>query len=301
MSNQKSVSTDRPPVIILGAARSGTRLLRSLVAATGCYAEVPYDVNYIWRVGNETHPHDALRPEHLTDRTRRFIRERVGRCAGLPAGDLAFVEKTVSNVLRAGFVRAVFPEAKFIFLVRDGRDVTESAERSWREPPKVGYLFDKLRTFPWMRCAPYGWKYAHSVAGRMLRLTRQVSTWGPRYPGIAADVHRLSLVEVCARQWLASIEYYERARHVFARDQLLELRYEDLVQSTDAALARLVEFLRVDEISAVRRFADETIRRERIGSHSRLNSADCRRALDLISPALNRWGYAPGSHNVRAA
>src|SRR5688572_31535031 len=96
-SREHSHARHRPPVIILGAARSGTKLLRALVAATRCYVEVPFDVNYIWRYGNESCSHDALNPEHLTERTKRFVRERIGRCAGLPNSSMAFVEKTVSN------------------------------------------------------------------------------------------------------------------------------------------------------------------------------------------------------------
>src|SRR4051812_20775701 len=40
------------PVIVIGAARSGTKLLRDSLATHADVARVPYDVNYVWRFGN---------------------------------------------------------------------------------------------------------------------------------------------------------------------------------------------------------------------------------------------------------
>ncbi len=247
-------------MIILGAARSGTKLLRRLVAASGCYAEIPFDVNYIWRFGNESCRHDVLTPDMLREKTRRFVRTRLEKIAVHAAtastrsvrqtatnvDPMPFVEKTVSNVLRAPYVKAIYPEAKYIALIRDGRDVAESAARCWREPPEAGYLLAKLRTFPWLQCAPYGAKYALNVARRKLGLDSHLRTWGPRYPGIDDDVRRLSVLEVCARQWALSIEHYERARPLFAAHQLLEVRYEQLVQETPRFGEDLCKFLAID-------------------------------------------------------
>lgn len=298
MPHPSTNSFNDQPVVILGAARSGTKLLRALVAATGRYAEVPYDVNYIWRFGNESCPHDALPVECLTDRTRTFVRGRLRRCAKMPTGSTPLVEKTVSNVLRVPFVKAVFPDAKYIAIVRDGRDVVESAERCWRKPPGVGDVLRKLRTFPWLQCAPYGWKYGASAARRCLHLDKHLRTWGPRYAGIDDDVCRLSLVEVCARQWLASIEHYERSRCLFSTDQLLELRYEELVGDPPAQVRRICGFLGVADDTAACRHARRVVRADRIGTHTNMTEDDRQKALAIIGGALGRWGYVdrPATH-----
>jgi hypothetical protein len=288
----------RPPVIILGAARSGTKLLRGLIAATGCYAEVPYDVNYIWRYGNEACPHDALLASHATDRVRKFIRLRLRRLAanhntlndGPPE---SFVEKSVSNVLRLPFVRAIFPEAKYIEIARDGRDVVESAERSWREPPQAGYLLAKLHTFPWLDCMPYGWKYLIGAVRRQLRIDDHLRTWGPRYPGIDSDLARLSLLDVCAHQWAASVEHCAHWRHLFEPGQFLEVRYEELIRSPQSCIQRFCDFLEVPDCRPVLDAARRTIRADRIGARCRLSACDARRVLEIIGPALRRRGYSP--------
>jgi hypothetical protein len=302
-------------VIILGAARSGTKLLRGLVAASGCYAEIPFDVNYIWRYGNERCPHDVLTPDMLRESVRRFVRARLARIAvqqtsafssltrrNSTGGDpLPFVEKTVSNVLRAPYVKAIYPEAKYIAIIRDGRDVAESAARCWSEPPAAGYLLTKLRTFPWLRCAPYGAKYALNVARRTLRLDRHLRTWGPRYPGIDDHVRRLSLLEVCARQWAHSIELYERARPTFAARQLFQLRYEELVKDTESAVRGLCRFLSIDDVRPVLEYARRTIQADRLGTRRRLSPGELEQVLEISRPTLERWGYLEDATHRRVA
>ena len=295
----------RPPVIILGAARSGTKLLRALVAATGQYAVVPYDVNYIWRYKNESYPHDALALPQQTEGTRTFVRRYLPRCAVgqafqparnySPQPEIAaprtFVEKTVSNILRIPFVKSIYPQAKFIAIIRDGRDVVESAERCWRQSPSAGYLLAKLRTFPWRHCAPYAWKVAARTVRRQLRVDSHLRSWGPRYPGIDNDLRTRSLLEVCARQWLACIEHYERSRQVFVPHQLLELQYEDLIHSSTTATIRLCNFLEVDDCDSAIQFAHRTITSDRLGSSRRLQSTESQRVFESIRPAVERWGY----------
>jgi len=302
-----------PPVIILGAARSGTKLLRRLVAASGCYAEIPFDVNYIWRFGNESCRDDVLTPDMLREKNRRFIRARLAQIAvhaastsnpPVPAknvGPLPFVEKTVSNILRAPYVKAIYPEAKYIAIIRDGRDVAESAARCWREPPAAGYLLAKLRTFPWLKCAPYGAKYAVNIARRRLGLDNHLRTWGPRYAGIDDDVRRLSLLEVCARQWALSIEHYERARPLFAGNQLLEVRYEDLIKNTLRVIEELCNFLCIDNRRIVLEYAQQTIQPDRVGTRSRLLSRESQQVFEITRSALERWGYVDNSVNRRVA
>jgi hypothetical protein len=185
----------------------------------------------------------------------------------------------------------VYPEAKYIAIVRDGRDVVESAERCWREPPQSRYLLAKLRSFPWLTCASYGRKYALRFLRRRCRLDKHLRSWGPRYPGIDDDVARLTLLEVCARQWVASMEHYERSRPLLGSDQLLEIRYEDLIATPQLQVHRLCGFLGISNRRSVVESAKKTIRPDRVGSSCRLSSRDAQRVLEIIRPTLLRWGY----------
>lgn len=293
------------PILILGAARSGTKLMRSLVAKGSGFAEVAYDVNYLWRLGSENPPHDALAASDLTDETAERIRQEIGRAAGVAAGSFDFVEKTVSNILRIPFVLKVFPEARFVVVIRDGRDVAESALRSWSERPSAGYLLAKAATFPWMKCLGYA---KRAATGAFARATGkgETSVWGPHYSGIEIDLAHHDLLEVCARQWAACMDAYAASRHRLAPGRFIEIHYEDLVEAPEEEAERLAEFLKTERPSSLVDFARSSIRTDRVGARSALSEADRIRVEGLLARTLIRWGYPlehdhGGAGSTRAA
>jgi hypothetical protein len=109
------------PVIVLGAARSGTKMLRDAIAAHQAMVAIPYDINFVWKYSNYSIKHDSLTPDHVTPSSagyvykffRRFSQDRPG---------VRVVEKTVGNTVRVDFVRKIFPSCQFVHLIRDGRD-----------------------------------------------------------------------------------------------------------------------------------------------------------------------------------
>ncbi|MFO7608153.1 MAG: sulfotransferase, partial [Candidatus Krumholzibacteriia bacterium] len=119
------------PVVIIGAARSGTKILRSMLAAHPSLSAVPFDINYVWMARHQGRRDDELVAADATPAACRFIREYLGNFA---APGTRVVEKTVGNTLRVPFVDRVFPDAVYIHLVRDGRDVAASARVQWRKP-----------------------------------------------------------------------------------------------------------------------------------------------------------------------
>lgn len=291
---------DNRPIIVLGAARSGTKFLRSVIASSLSVAASPYDVNYVWRYGNEHYPHDALPAAGATDRVCRFIRRQVHRSAGIKPGDgRRVVEKTVSNALRVPFVYQVFPDARFVYLQRDGRDVTESAIRCWHEPPKLGYLRHKLATYPWLHCGPYAAKHLVRVAGRMAGVTEASRSWGPRYPGLDADLLAHGLTYVCARQWQTCVEQYEFDRMDLPKTSLLELRYEDLARNPGETAHQLAQWLELPDAEEVANYAQRKASASSIGRGSELPDAERRLVSKLLCPTLERWGYsAPATRRV---
>ncbi len=141
--------------LIMGCARSGTSILGELIAA---HPDVKYkhEAHEVWNKAglgeNESH---RLTAAHATATIKRQIRrrfEKEQRDAAL------FVEKCPRSVLRVPFIREVFPEAKLIHIIRDGRDVACSllpgiGGSDWRhlKPPNWGKLFAEERGI--MRCA----------------------------------------------------------------------------------------------------------------------------------------------------
>ena len=286
------------PIIVLGAARSGTRLVRRLIASAGLHAEVPFDINYIWRYGNESCPDDCLHESTISADIRCFIRERIAHCAGVTVGQ-PFVEKTVSNVLRIPFVRRIYPEARFVFLVRNGRDVIESAHRCWKQPPAATYLFQKIKTFPWWPCRGYAWRYANQIAARSLKLAPTLRSWGPRYSAIDDDVRNRSLLEVCCRQWVACMEAYERDRQILPANVRLEIRYEDLVHRRYEQAERLAAFIGASDSKPLTNFARTQIHANKVGNFKQLSESDQCLVEQIAGRVLDRWHYTD-EHAVAA-
>lgn len=280
------------PVVILGAARSGTKFLRWLLARSTACAVVPRGIPAVWRMGTEEAPDDALPAEACTAEVARTIRRSLATCAeGLDDPDVRYlVEKTSANTLRVPFVHSVLPEARFIHILRDGVDVVESARRSWVSPPRLDYLLRRAVAQPWAAMRQ-GWGYARNLARGHLLGTPERSLWGPRYPGMAQDVDRYSLLQVCARQWRACVTATLDALCGVPARQVFTLRYEDLV-SSPKVVEDLAAFLHLPDTSDVMAHYTATVRRDAVGRGYRTLSAD---ELSQIRPVVSslqlRLGY----------
>lgn len=283
---------DWTPVIVIGAARSGTKFLRGLIAAHPEVCAVPYDIGFVWRYGNERLPDDVVLPEQVTPRVRRYVRKQLARMARIKRHPEArFVaEKTVGNTLRVPFVREVLPDAKFVHVIRDGRAVTESSLRQWQAPPEGGYLLKKLRYFPISNVRYALWYALNMLKGR-LRGSKGVNIWGPRYPGIQEDLKRMSLVEVCARQWRKSVEFALRDLEGVPSDQRFELRYEALLED-DSIVGLLAAFLGLDDASPMLEYYRENVRHDTLAKWQEALSADQKaRMMAIIESTLKDLGY----------
>ena len=273
-------------IVVIGAARSGTKFLRDSLAAANRVVAVPYDIGYVWRFGNEAFANDAIPESRCSEEIATYIRDYV---RGFGTADDYVVEKTVGNSLRVDFVRRVFPEAKFVLLIRDGRAVVESSYRQWQEPPNWRYLLRKARTVP-MGNLRYGIKYAANLSAGLLTRRSGAKVWGPRYPGIERDVSQLSLVRVCARQWArcvqASLEQWEQ----IDPENKMTVRYEDLVWDRDAWVD-VCRFAGIADVESVLAQFNKTVRPGRDRWTDGLTAVQKSEALDEISDLLVELGY----------
>jgi len=282
-------------VVVLGAARSGTTLLRDLISAHPAVAAVPFDVNHVWRIGNEQQPDDVLVPESATPEVAERIRSRLTAFARRNAGaadwsNVRFIaEKTVGNALRPAFVEKVLPGTLYVRIVRDPRRTIASTIAAWKAPPDAGYLVRKARYFGLADLGYAAWYAANAVRGRLSH-GRGLKVWGARYAGIREDLEALGLETVCARQWLASVRSIDAFFQDLPADRGVSVSYEDLT-ADPAALARIWSFLGIaDEARAAEVFRDTVVSNasgcpELPGS---INGETLRAVEDLVA----RYGYA---------
>ena len=192
---------DFQPVVIIGAGRSGTNLLRDLLCQARGISTWPCDeINYIWRHGNVRYPTDELPAAAARPEVRAYIRQQFFRMARKTGSEI-LVEKTCANSLRVDFVDAVVPEAKYVFIVRNGVDVVASALKRWHARLDFPYLARKARFVPKSDLPYYASRHLANRLYRVLSRENRLAYWGPKFSGFDSCLANSPLDEVCASQW----------------------------------------------------------------------------------------------------
>lgn len=181
-------------ICVIGLPRSGTTLLgRALAGLPGAvYHEEP---NPMWRFRNFRRlGHEQFAASDATDEVRRYIRSILLPGGAADDGHLV-IEKTPANCIRSGFVEALVPEAKFLFLTRDSAAIRQSMLKKWRGgiDENASRLDDDVR-FRALRAKFAKSRYIHrseklhyvgaELAQRWARLrSGHTDYWGPVIPG----------------------------------------------------------------------------------------------------------------------
>ena len=234
------------PIVIIGAPRSGTNMLRDALASCDRAATWPCDeINAIWRHYNARFSSDELQPAQATRSVKRYVRRAFQRLAHR-TGATWIVEKTCANSLRVDFVRAIIPEAKFIFLVRDGCDVTASSMKRWTAPFDVRYTLRKARYVPPGDIATLGVRVIANRFYRIVRRDRRLGSWGPTFDGMQEMLRARSLAKVCAEQWSRCVKSAAAALAAYPLDQVCFIRYETLVGNPQREMRRVAGFAGIE-------------------------------------------------------
>ena len=282
------------PVIIIGAGRSGTNALRDALCSLDTFVTWPCDeINYIWRYGNRAYSSDELMPEHATRRAKNRIWREFRRLQARSGSERAIVEKTCANTLRVGFVAEVFPCAKFVHIVRDGRAVAASAMKRWKAPIDPLYLAKKARFVPVQDLPYYATRYLGTRIAKISTGNGQLSWWGPKF-GETEELRNSekSLVEVCATQWRVCVQTALDQLGLIADNRVIQIRYEDFVSEPrdiiEATICLAGKSATKGEIDS----AAKTVRSSsRDAWRVQLSSDDLATIRPIVSPLLERLGY----------
>jgi hypothetical protein len=213
------------PVFIVSPPRSGsTMLFETLARAPGLFT-----------IGDESHQliegiaelspqsrgfesnrllaEDATPPMAETLRRRFYeaLRDREGR-RPTPGGPVRMLEKTPKNSLRIPFLARVFPEAHFIYLYRDPRQVLSSMIEAWTT--------GRFRTYPQLP----GWT---GTAWSLLLV-----------PGWRELIGR-PLHEIVAAQWNAATRLLIDDLEALPVGRVTIARYDALLADPTAEIRRL--------------------------------------------------------------
>jgi len=279
-------------VFIIGAPRSGTNMLRNIVTDFDGVATWPCDeINYIMRHGNVRHPSDEFSGRHATTKVKKYIRSTFEKFGKSVSAEI-ILEKTCANSLRVEFLNKIFPEAKYIFLVRDGIDSTGSAKLRWTAKLDLGYTFKKVRFVPKTDLFYYGFRFLWARLYRFFSKDNRLAFWGPELNEMQVILKKHSLNEVCAIQWRECVEKADRALKLLPQNQVCRVQYESFVKEPKLELSRIINFMGIEASGQQLEQAVVGISSESVGKGRQLLGKDEVKNLEnLLGVTLSKFGY----------
>jgi hypothetical protein len=217
------------PVFAVGAPRSGTTFLGECLSAL---PEISYYYEPVITKAAVRLVYTGEWSEKKAARIYRSVYRWLMRYQLEP--DLTFCEKTPGNCFIMPFLHRTFPGARFIHIVRDGRDSAislaakpwyQNAMRNTDERDPDGYRFGPGRRF-WVEPE---------------RIEEYEAT---------SDRHR------CIWLWRRYVEEALAGSAELPADRLYMVRYEDLVSRPAAYGENILDFLGVAEPDSRKRFLD---------------------------------------------
>lgn len=286
------------PIIVLGAPRSGTTLLAHLL---GSHPDVALanEPRMVWRYGNDRRS-DELRPEHATPSVAHHIQTSFATILR-ERGATRLVEKTPSNSVRPAFVDAVFPDARFVHITRNGWGAVPSMRNFWArraqgfDEKQVRKLVRRVREAR-LSQLPF---YAREFMDRSVRgPTSRVPLYGPRLAGLRTATDELGRLEASALQWRACVDQSSIFGRSLCPDRYLELHLEELDATT---IAEILAFCGLPPAAVVLERFEATYEREVAVRQAPLTPEERGRVAPYVVPA-NAWlGYPPDTDEPNPA
>jgi hypothetical protein len=267
-------------------------MLRDILTSFEGVSTWPCDeINYIWRHGNVRHPSDEIPVERATQPIKSYIQQRFNEIHDRYSSGIV-VEKTCANSLRIPFVDAVLPDAKYIFICRDGIDAVGSAKQRWTAELDIPYILEKVRFVPKFDLPYYGLRYLWARMFRLISREKRLAFWGPTLDGMQAVLKAHTLNEVCALQWQRCVDKAEDAFSAMPEEKVIRVRYEDFVQQPVIELARILSFISKEVPSQEIDKAVADVSAHSLGKGRKtLGEAEVVKLEALIGETLERYGY----------
>lgn len=224
------------PVFIIGCPRSGTSVLFTMLARHPMLASLQGEGHILW----STYQHPSLKgwtsDRAAGDDIRNFEPRYIYAVISHLAGSRRFLDKTPRNILKLPYLSALFPDAVFILIKRDGRATVSSIIEGWTVRHGIAYRLpvplnlEEYKGRMWSYLLPEGWR---ALVGTTIA-TVAATQYASAYNTALADLERLG-----------------------ARHQIVEVAYEDLVAESPTVANRLLHQLDLPDSDDVMKVASD--------------------------------------------
>ena len=269
------------PIFIVGCSRSGTTVTFETVCASEEVTSFGYELPQFWNslvgpTNNNWHSEAAYEkdaiPAHRSAAIAHFYAH---------LGNKQSVDKTCINVMRIPYLIRLFPDARFLYIYRDGPDNVSSLIDGWRDGRFE--LTQFLGDFP----------ERVNIGGG------EFQVWHFFLPPGWRDYNNASLEEVCAYQWCVANQMVLDSKRFVPETQWVDIRYEDIFTDPVGMYRQAFEHLGLDFTAQIQQRCESLSARPTSivrGSPQRekwrtRNPEAIERIMDTIEPMRRRLGY----------
>ena len=262
------------PIFILGCGRSGTTILGRILDqhhTIVCLNEPrelwfsAYPETDIWtskaliRHGKLCLTEEDIVPVKSNKIRRLFNLERY------LSGKSILIEKLPINSFRLRFIQAIFPNAKFIHIYRNGLEVARSISK-----------ISEIQ--PWFQEDGYKWKALVTYASEQAH-TRHL-------PELCQDNYQKGLLE-----WRLSTEAVLNFLSLQPTDRFIEVSYRQLVEAPGTTVEQILSFIGVEIDGGITEFLSHHVKRQSSClDETTISKADIQIGGNLLLQSINNPG-----------
>lgn len=279
----------KPPIILFGNTRSGTTIVQKVMSV---HPDIVgwYEPGAVWLYADPGRIHDEFDESDATGKVKQYIRKQFLKYQE-QNGNCVVLEKTPQNILRIQYVRAIFPEATYLFIVRNPFSFISSVEFKWQRTVTGKGIVRRLKSTPFLQLHHYVGRYLVQQYYKRILRRKYLLIWGPRYKGIQADLKTQDMLTVIARQWAICSKKAEKDLALFEDGEVLRLRYEDFVEDPISDVKRICAHCGIEMTNDMVSAASEWVKSDRQNKWRRFDPRDLARILPEIEDEMQRHGY----------
>jgi hypothetical protein len=293
MNERDSVSQLDRPIVIIGTPRSGKSLITNVFksAEEFCLVNEPLS---IWNLGMTTRSDDCRNADEATPKIKGQIldacREQLER-----SGKSRYLDGLAYHAIRIGFIDAVLPNAKIIFVTRSGRGAIPEMVRGWTMKTSiVGTARNARQTIHWRTFPRLAIRFVINYLTSLFKGRR--ATWGPAVPGLKEFGKDKTIAEAVAFQWCELNRIALEGLRGLPEERWIQVRFEDLIDHPEEEFAKLARFAEVAAPDVVSTYAASFVAPDNIPKQSQwtaaeLSDEDWHRIDPIIASQQAELGY----------